>query len=517
MSLPLLPEELVLQIMRHLRDSQDSQALKSAACACSWLRRAAEVFLYSTAKFTTLSSLYQYEHAIQAEPQRVLYLRDLQLLYSTGAYDYHRPPSPLDLTSFTNLESFVSESPECQPFAVKGTHWNVFMDSYMQAFHQASLLTRSLEDWAPLRKLRAVTLHWSGSRDRFWDITPKCPIFLLPLLQSLEISCARVGQEESDEWKAEELVRFRRQTRLKSLVLTECVISIEALLAILSFPAALTTLILREKFYHHREIGDRFAVEDTDAFNRAIAQQARSLEHLEILRHSHFAGAGKTLVLSLDGFPVLSHLQLGPYLSTRQDGTRYFTFAIATPVPEALESLRLDEYRVSMLKDPYADKVLSDLSVAELLTNAKDRGRPFTLDISLGHLPSLFSRIVFDAQDARPAVRNLVENFVSRFQQRQAASIRASPEAISIGASNNTASSRLRFLTNKPRHKVPPFLHNEGPQRYVVRYDSQYPERFLSHPYTANALPPDRVDSSDDEDMDVAFSGIGIVDHRLLT
>ncbi|KAI0839380.1 hypothetical protein F5Y06DRAFT_21241 [Hypoxylon sp. FL0890] len=516
MSLPLLPEELVLQIMWHLQDSQDIQALKSAACTCSWLRRTAEVFLYSTAKFTTLSSLYRYKHAIQAEPQRASYLRDLQLLYSTGAYDYHRPPSPLDLTSYTNLESFVSESPECQPRSVKGTHWNLFLDSYMQAFQKASLLTESIEVRAPLRNLKTVTLHWSGSRDRFWDITPKSPIFLLPMLQSLEISCARIGQEESGEWETEELERFRRQTRLKSLILTECVISIEALHAILSFPDALQTLVLQEKFYHHWEIGDRFAVEDTVTFNRAIAQQARSLEHLEIFRHSQFANGGKTLVLSLDGFPVLSHLQLGPYLSVRQDGTRNFTFALATPVPEALKSLRLDEYGISMLKDPRANKVLSDLSVAELLKNAEAHGIPFILDISLQHLPPLFARVRFDNQDARPTVRKLIENFQLHFQQRQEASIRSHYEAVSQNSSNGPASSRLRILTNKPRHKIPPFLHDEGPQRFVVRYDSQHPERFLTHPYTANTLPPNRDNSSDDDDMDVAFSGTGHVNPRLL-
>ncbi|KAI0105376.1 hypothetical protein F4776DRAFT_475863 [Hypoxylon sp. NC0597] len=516
MSILLLPEELVLQIMCHLRDAQDIRTLKSAACTCSWLRRAAEVYLYSTAKFTTLSSLYQYNGAVHAEPRRASYLRDLKLLYSTSVYDYYREPIPLDLTLFTNLASFVSESPECQPRSAKGTHWNLFMDSYMQAFKQASLLTEPIQAWRPLQNLRTITLHWSGSQDRFWDITPKCPIFLLPFLQSLEISCARIGQGESDEWAAEELERFGRQTRLRSLVLTECVVSIEALHALLSFPNALQTLVLHEKFYHHREIGDRFAVEDTVTFNRAISQQAESLEHLEIFRHSQFADGGKTLVLSLDNFPMLSHLQLGPYLSMRADGSRYFTFALATPVPEALQSLRLDEYAISMLKDSRAEKVLSDLSVAELLMNAEARGFPFTLDISLQHLPRLFAGVRFGNQDARPAVRKLIESFELHFQTRQEASIRSRPEEISKVPSDNQASSRLRILTNKPRYKIPPYLDDEGPQRFVVRYDSKHPERFLSYPYTANTLPSNRDDSSDDEDMDVAFSGTGHVDPRLL-
>ncbi|KAI1407877.1 hypothetical protein F5Y13DRAFT_205549 [Hypoxylon sp. FL1857] len=515
MSLQLLPKELVLQVMYCLRDSQDIQALKSAACTCRWLRRAAEIFLYSTAKFATLSSLYQYMDSIQIDPQRADYLRDLELLYSTGAYDYHRPSSPLDLTSFPNLESFVSESPECQPQSVKGTHWNLFMDSYMQAFNQASLLTESLEAHAPLRNLRNITLHWSGSHDRFWSITPKCPIFLLPLLQSLEISCARIGQGGLREWKLGELERFGRQTRLKSLVLTECVISIESLHAILSFPTALQTLVLHEKFYHRRGIRDHFAVEDTVAFNRAIAQQAESLEHLDIFRHSAYADGGKTLALSLYDFPVLSHLQLGPY-SMLFDGPRQFTFALATPVPKALRSLRLNEYSVFMLDDTRANKVLSDLSVAELLVNAEARGFLFTLDLSLQRVHSPYAQVRARFQDMRPAVRAFVEKLGLRFQALQEASIRSRPEAVSKGSFGNTVSSRLRFLTNKPRHKIPPFLHDEGPQRFVVRYDSKYPERFLSHPYTANTLPPDRGDSSDDEDMNVAFGGISPLGSHLL-
>ncbi|KAI1642552.1 uncharacterized protein F4817DRAFT_320668 [Daldinia loculata] len=502
MSLLAIPNELLLQIMKHLRDSRHVQALQSVARTCKDLREVAEIYLYSTAEFTTLSSLYRFlDAATHAdEPSRKGYLRDLKLLYSTNHYDpYYNPPYPPDLTLFPNLESFVSESPECQPRSVKGTHWGLFKESYIQAFTQASLLNESLETPRPLQSLRSLTLHWTGTERRFWDIAPTCPIFLLPRLQSLEISCAKIGQKESADWEVEKLQDFQHKTMLKSLIFTECVVSIKALHTILSLPKALQNLTLCEMFYHRWMMGDSFAIEDTDAFNHAISQQAESLESLHIHRFSQYSRDGKTLVLSLSNFPALSNLQLGPFRQTQ------FKYILDTPVPPALKSLRLDEYGISMLEKDRSCKLLSGLSVEELLANSETSGLPFTLDISLQHLSPLLRRPLFNGDDVRPKIRKLINKLGGRFQELQNASTRPRLEANPEPSPACQAYSRLRILTNKPRKKIPPFLHNEPLPRFVVRYDSSHPERFLHTPYTANPIPPDRDFSSDDEDMDIAF------------
>ncbi|KAI2470669.1 hypothetical protein F4781DRAFT_421080 [Annulohypoxylon bovei var. microspora] len=507
MALIALPNELILHIMGYLQDSHDVLALKSASCTCQALREAAEVCLYNTAKFTKLSSLYQFLEATRVQPKRKEYLRDLQLLFSNGLRDPHAIPTLPDLASFPNLTSFVSESSECQPRTLKRTQWKLFMEHFMQLFKQASLLNDSAGAPKPLQNLRSLVLHWSGVNHRFWDITPMSPIFLLPQLESLHISCVRIGQEESDEWadewKAKKLQPFRHQTQLKSLLLCECVISIKALHAILSFPKALQTLVLRERFYHSHELNDRFAVEDSDTLNRAIAQQSGSLEYLTIFRYNQFSPTSETIALSLSNFPVLSHLQLGPYLSARRE--RSFCYVLAPPIPPVLEYLRLEEYGMNMFKSDRAGEALTELLVGDLLANAEARGLSFTLDVSLQTLSRLLQRANLDGRDEHSVVRKLVERLEKEFQQRQEASIPQLSEASSKRSSSDRISSRLRILTNKPRHLVPPFLHDEGPRRFVVRYDSSHPDRFLSNPYAANPVSPERESSSDDENMNAAF------------
>ncbi|XXH02165.1 hypothetical protein Hte_008533 [Hypoxylon texense] len=500
-----LPGELLLQMMELLRDSRDFQTLQAVACTCKTLREVAEIYLYSVAEFTTLSSLHQFLDATLADPRRKAYLRDLRLLYSTRRYSSLDLFVPPDLVSFPNLASFVSESPECQPVSAKGTRFELCMDYFTQVFSQASLLNESLETTRPLQNLRSLTLHWTGANERYWDITPACPIFLLPQLHSLEISCAKVGQEEPSEWAAAQLQRFRRKTCLRSLILTECIVSVEALHLILSFPRALQRLDLCEKYYHPREIGGKFAVNNTEAFNRAIAQQSESLRHLNIFCHKRFTNLEEALALSLSDFPVLSHLQLGPFPQVGADRNHVSNFILDYPIPPALSSLRLSEYGVHNLMDRSTDKILSALSIKDLIQNAEARGVPFALDISLSKLPYFLAR---HRLDVRSSVRGLVERLGRKLRTLQRPPTHSGRESNSEPASDNSnqASSRLRVLTNKPRHKIPPFLHDEGPPRFVVRYDSWHPQEVLDNPYTADPIPLDRDLSSDDEDMDAAFS-----------
>ncbi|KAI1778750.1 hypothetical protein F4818DRAFT_227889 [Hypoxylon cercidicola] len=486
MGLLSLPGELLLKIMESLRDAQDFQSLRTAACTCKALNEIAEIYIYSVAEFFTLSPLHRFLDSTSKRPNRKRYLRDLSLLFSSPRYDCFEFSSTPALTSFPNLASFVSESPECQPHSVKGTSWKLFMDSYMRAFTQASLLREPLETPRPLRSLRSLTLHWTGVNERYWDVTPACPIFLLPELESLEISCARVGQGESSEWAVEQLQRYRRKTRLRSLVLTECVVSVEALHLILSFPSALQRLDLCERYYHHRESGSRFAVNDTDAFNRAIAQQSKSLQHLRIFCHEQFTKCEDVLALSLSKFPVLSDLQLGPFPYVRNDRPHASNLILDRPVPPALNSLVLLEYEYLNFRDSRIDMFFLDLSVEDLVKNAEARGAPFTLDVSLRNVSDFPAR--FNYRRLRPTVRRLVVNFGEKFQGLQGlqgTSARSvEPSSESSPDNPNQASSRLRFLTDKPQHKIPPFLHDEEPPRFVVRYDSWHPEKVLSDPYT---------------------------------
>ncbi|KAI5860930.1 hypothetical protein GGS23DRAFT_613053 [Durotheca rogersii] len=511
MSLLVLPSELLLQVMGLLRESGHVQSLQFLAHTCKRLRGPAEACLYSVAMFTTLSSLRLFLNNTRAEPRRNVYLRDLRLLYSTEQYDHDQPPEPPDLTSFPSLTTFVSESPECQPWSVRPSHWNVFMDSYIRAFEQGSLLNEPVGLPRPLSSLKSLTLHWTGIGKRYWTITAACPIFLLPRLQSLEISCARI-----EHIGPIDTGRFHRQTQLESLTFTECTVSTEALHAVLSFPAALRDFALCETFYHPVEPGDRFAVNDVDALNRAIAQQSGSLERLQIHFHAQYLRHGGTLPLSLSDFTVLSHLQIGPFIRVPTNGTHASDYVLKAPAPPRLTSLRLDNYGIVMLREHRVDEILSGLSIGELLANSEARGQSFELSISLERFPPLLRRIRFNSRNTRPVMRRLVERLASLFQRYQEASIQSRPESTLDGPTPHRASSRLRILTHKHRKMIPPFLHNEGPPRFVVRYDSWNPQGFVHDPYPLDIVPLNREISSDDESMDVAFSEAGDVESDYL-
>ncbi|KAI1765680.1 hypothetical protein GGR53DRAFT_519481 [Hypoxylon sp. FL1150] len=515
-----LPGELLLQIMESLRDSRDIQALQATALTCKTLHQVAEICLYSIAEFTTLSSLYQFLDATRTNPNRKGYLRDLSLLYSTPRYNSQESFSLPDLTVFPNLTSFVSESPECQPLSVKGTRWDLYMDAYLQAFEQASLLNPVVNTPRPLQNLRSLTLHWTGAKRRYWSVTPMCPIFLLPQLQSLEISCAgvgqgaAVGQEEPSQWPTEELECFRGKTGLRSLIFTECVVSVEALHLILSFPRALQRLDLCETFYHRSYgIGTRFAVDHNDAFNHAIAQQSENLQHLNIFCNRRFSSDSRQLVLSLSNFPVLSYLQIGPfpkyYFNPLVPSVQYLKFVLDRPVPPVLSSLRLSDQAISIQHIP-TYRMFSVLPVEDLMKNARARGLPFTFDIVLAPLPEPPAQAQPTPRLTPQFVRNFVEELANEFQSLQQISTRPRPalssELPSLPDHPNQTSSRLRVLTSKYHHKIPPFLHGERPPRFVARYDSWHPEKFLSNPYTADTIPSDWDTSSDDEDMDAVFT-----------
>ncbi|KAI1472163.1 uncharacterized protein F4812DRAFT_464330 [Daldinia caldariorum] len=192
--MPLLqmPNELLLQVMKDLWDSQDVKALQAAACTCKVLREISEVYLYSTAKFIHGSILNTFLDAGTRVAKRRSYLRSLKLLYS--AMGRHDPSDilhyslDLDLTSFPNLESLALECFVRYHGTTIEDLCGSFNDQYMRAFTQASLLSESLETPRPFQKLRSLTLIWISSETKTWDIEPTSPVFLLPQLQSLEIS-----------------------------------------------------------------------------------------------------------------------------------------------------------------------------------------------------------------------------------------------------------------------------------------------------------------------------------------
>ncbi|KAI1472162.1 uncharacterized protein F4812DRAFT_1561 [Daldinia caldariorum] len=303
--------------------------------------------------------------------------------------------------------------------------------------------------------------------------------------------------------------RFQHQTALKSLILTECDFSVEALNLILSFPRKLLNLTLCEIFHNQSAAGDHFAFDDTDAFNRAIAQQAGSLKSLHIERSGECLENGKILVLSLSNFTALSHLQLGPFLITK------INYDLRAPVPPALRYLRLIRYDVTMLHQKLANKVFSDLSVEALLANSERHRLPFTLDISI-YAPPGTHRPLFGVDGVRQDIRPLIHQFRDRFQELQNASSHSRLEEKPKSSIRQT-SSRLRILSYSHLNIVPLILHKTNPPRFIVGYDSSHPEQFLTRPSVAFPLALDKDFNGNDEDINIAFHNVDRSNHNFST
>lgn len=174
MSLLALPHELLLEIMEHLRDSEEKGALKSVASTCKVLHDMAEAYLYSSAVFTTKASFNHFLEATVADQRRSQYLQDLKLVFSTREYTYENGDqvSRPNLNKFENLRTLVSESSECQPWSHTGTvQWKVYMDTYMRLFEQASLLNQVPNSQGSLHKLESRE-SYEHSTSRHYNYLP---------------------------------------------------------------------------------------------------------------------------------------------------------------------------------------------------------------------------------------------------------------------------------------------------------------------------------------------------------
>ncbi|KAI1212109.1 uncharacterized protein F4807DRAFT_417566 [Annulohypoxylon truncatum] len=482
MALVRLPKELLLNVMACLRDAPDVSALKSVTRTCRTLHEVAQICLYNTAWFTNSISSDQFLEAIHLRPERKAHVRDLRMLFEDILMPNVIPT--FDLTTFPNLTSLVFKSPVgFHRWLLRMTNWREILSYFMQLFRQASLLNSSVHAPQPLQNLRSLVLRWPGDGKTMERITPTCPIFLLSQLHSLRIGCFRICHEKPNEWGAERLQPFHRQTKLKSLFFDKCTISVEDLHAVLSLPKALQTLVLDEILLP----GDSSTIKDFSQLNCAISQHSESLEHLTICLRNPCFVITNAITLSLSHFPVLSHLQLN--LAPMMIGPGFSgyccRYVLKPPVPRALQYLRLGVYDWSIFRSNYLSETFTGLLVADLLAQAEARGLPFTLDVSFAGYDRFNHRSPFHDY-VNPRLL-FVKNFEKQcrqflqFLQYEELSILTNlvppPTMIRV-------TPRLRALAHEMWDDVPLFFHHEVQSRFVVRYDSSHPDRFLNNSFS---------------------------------
>ncbi|KAI0168655.1 hypothetical protein BJ166DRAFT_523005 [Pestalotiopsis sp. NC0098] len=507
MALDSLPTELILHVFQQIADTE---ALQATARTCKKFRQVVEICLYSSVLFTRRSSANRLLDLCKADPRRAAYVHDLQLVYSTRHHDFQNSP-PLDLCFFPCLNSFVSESPFCNAHSRIGSKsesvWQADMQAYLRAFEQASLLSNIPPGDRPLSFLRSVTLHWTGSiNSRFWRTTPLCPIFLLPELQNLTLSCVKIRVEDEDC----DISRFANSTKLESLSFVESIVSPRALEQIMSFPSALKKLALHEITHHGTGTASYdFLRNDIEASHRALELQAESLQEFDFSGHHDPRGMMSTRPLTafnLANFRSLTYLKLN--WSVRLDHP-----------PPNLKVLCLQDLSPLTFRGG-AENVLARLpKLTECLVNASKRKDFFQVDLRLYRIPLHFfgrHRMEDDEYGQQPLRRvfeDLRHKMINRYTlvEEPEEDLAESPDATPAGNNETPPPSeqemledvpvRLRILTAKHRHYIPPYLYGEKSHRWVVRYDSE----MLEIPYCDNSGHPEGEESSEDEDMLEAF------------
>lgn len=150
-----LPQELLLQIVEHLEELGDKKSLCNVAATCRRLHNIAEAYLYSSTLFLTRKSFCRFLDATDLNTRRQEYVQDLHLMFSTREYEHGGGVDRPNLSVFKNLRIFESESPECQPWVERKTiQWKNDMNSYMNSFEEASLLSQLPDLEKPLQNLK---------------------------------------------------------------------------------------------------------------------------------------------------------------------------------------------------------------------------------------------------------------------------------------------------------------------------------------------------------------------------
>ncbi|KAI0592828.1 hypothetical protein F4775DRAFT_597812 [Biscogniauxia sp. FL1348] len=485
-----LPTELVTQIVMQFQPGPGNKTLRALACTSRSLRCITERHLYSSAAFRTPGRFHIFHHALKARPQLRTYVRELALPWSTRLFNYDTDFEPLDLRRLPKLTSFLCESPFCnqhcetyiRSLSRVNKGWSRVVEKLLESFTEASLLTNPGPGGErPLKNLRHLTLHWNDGADiRLWEGTPLCPVFLLPTLDSLEISCIDIRPEDgAAEVDNDCLSRHSRQTNLKSLTITRCYIATGHLHAILSFPRALESFSFMQPLsLGLDDNGPPLSGHNMDAFNAAIAQHSASLRRLELrveprLHERGFSRApgpppAPRLSLDLSEFRRLEQLHLAPHHSA---GPREDTWALVGPLPPALTLLRLSDIWPHDGRQDEVRYVFGRLRIREFIADAARRGVAFELEVG-------FMRKAVDDPPLPPFVQDLMLLFPCE-EKNENEDWNPADQLQEAKEMDKGPRHRLRYLELQGTSYIQPYLCDEVRPIYKLCYDSWRPGGYV--------------------------------------
>lgn len=275
-------------------------------------------------------------------------------------------------------------------------------------------------------------------------------IFIHPRLQSLTISCVRIGSEDLDHLKI-----YAQRTPLRCLFLDQCDISAAGLATILSLPMALKGLEVLEV---SQQGPRKHELEYSQPLFRALSLQRTSLESLALSlrdpRQSPFSQD-----FNMSSFHALRVLNI----SCKRHGDSVYPTSLkwVTYTPPALDMLIFSEvelqHRQNNVNLP-----------SELQTCLK------ALDpVDLSYLARTVCLSLQSGSDVRADARKTIEEVGQRFRKASSQTAQATSSATPGHHDERKDSPRL-FVTRftRARGAIPPYLYREYRPEAIPLYDS---------------------------------------------
>ncbi|KAJ6453367.1 hypothetical protein C8R45DRAFT_1192996 [Mycena sanguinolenta] len=204
-----VPTELLLDVVEAI---DDVASLRRFALTCKLARLVAEPVLYRAVLVTTGSQASCLAQALRHQPRaelvRILDLRPVP--HGSGDLAALTPV----VGAMTQLRALSIESPFANSSRWRSSAARAMWEPLTQGYRA---LFRGAQVGAGLQNLTSLTIHWSGApkgaATRFWLLTEFYPIFTLPALQSLTVSCAVLDDDLARYASPEQHLAALRQQR----------------------------------------------------------------------------------------------------------------------------------------------------------------------------------------------------------------------------------------------------------------------------------------------------------------
>lgn len=465
-----LPDEVLVAVLSHLERTDQ----RNARLVCRPLKNLADPFTFTEFVITHGADAIDLAYLIGEDPVRATWIREL--LVSTkleGRDGLEHVPAVLPLMK--NMRKLILETPDCNSKqALQRIPWVDLQRGYENVFKNASVDVPRESRLLP--QLHECTLHFVDDSTCLYSMTKYSHVFLHPTLRSLRMSCACT--DDADRLLVPYQTQYRRSTALSHLHLEECDFDPRALAVLLSFPAALSSLVISE--------GTRYSDSST----------TRSRMHGNLFPHELSTVLTDTSSTSLQSLSLDLGFRRNQYETITQPGRfldltqmsclrklslSFMSFALVVSyprcdhqihrrLPPSLQSLRI--FKMPFIIPRFGERRY-DPSIPHDSCLVRDK-----TSHGLPHLNELIWTYEYHDSDTPTILALLNRRFENEPFQRQITLAKRFVTDRCNKTLYEYQKAGIRMIaevTITPAGYIPPYLHNEDQPRTELIWDSAHP------------------------------------------